>query len=139
MQILFTDTQPKNVRLNARIVNKGDSLADLDPALSEGSDIARFKGNPGQVFEGFVSVDGALSRVAIAGAGAADATDRRLNLERSGAGLTAKYLRSGETEMVLDLSFAGLAGCAGLACFAGLKSMIPHASASAVTTTPMQA
>ena len=121
MQILFTDTQPENVRFTARIVNKGDSLADLDAAFSHGADISRFKGSPGQVFDGFVNADGAVSRMAIAGAGAADAAGRRLNLERAGAGLTAKYLRSGETAMLLDLGFAGLTAEDAAAVLTGVR------------------
>jgi len=110
MQITFTDTQPANIRLVARIVNQGDTLEGLDPALSDGAPASRFKGSAGQVFEGFVSEEGSLKRMAIAGAGEADAGKRQLNLERAGAGLTAKYLRSGESEMVLDLGHADLSG-----------------------------
>ncbi len=110
MKILFTETASTNVRLTARIVNQGDTLADLDPALVDGAPAARFKGGVGQVFEGFAMVGGALKRVAIAGSGEVGAKKRQLNLERSGAALSAKYLRSGETEMVLDLSHADLSG-----------------------------
>ncbi|MEP3421872.1 MAG: leucyl aminopeptidase [Erythrobacter sp.] len=110
MQILFTDTSPVNVRLNARIVNQGDALNDLDPALVDGAPAARFKGGPGQVFEGFAMDAGSLKRIAIAGAGEPDAAKRRLNVERAGAALAAKYLRSGETDMILDMSHADLSG-----------------------------
>ncbi len=110
MQIQFTDTAPKNVRLTARIVNQGDTLGDLDSALVDGAPAARFKGNAGQVFEGFAMDAGALKRIAIAGAGEPDAANRRLNVERAGAAVTAKYLRSGEVELVLDLSHADLSG-----------------------------
>ncbi len=110
MKILFAETSPVNVRLIARIVNQGDALTDLDPAMADGAPAARFKGGVGQVFEGFVMIDDALKRVAIAGAGEPDAAKRALNLERAGAALAAKYLRSGETEMVVDLGHAGLSG-----------------------------
>ena len=121
MQILFADTPPASVRLTARIVNKGDSLAELPAAISEGAEAARFKGAAGQVFEGFVSDGDALSRIAISGAGEASADNRRLNVERAGSALAAKYLRSGETQMVLDLGQAGLSGEEAAAALIGLR------------------
>ena len=110
MQIHFTAAPPANVRLTARIVNSGDTLDGLDPALAEAAPVARFKGNAGQIFEGFVTAGGALKRVGLAGAGDKGSDKRRLHLERAGAALTAKYLRSGETEMELDLSHGDLSG-----------------------------
>ena len=121
MQILFTDTPPANVRLVARIVNSGDALEGLDPAIAEGAPASRFKGSAGQVFEGFASDNGALKRVAIAGAGEAKADNRRLNVERAGAALTGKYLRSGEAEMVLDLGHAGLSAEEAAAALIGVR------------------
>ncbi|EAQ27579.1 leucyl aminopeptidase [Erythrobacter sp. NAP1] len=106
MQINFTDSAPDNVRLHVQIVNEGDGLEGIDEVLAEGAPTARFRGKPGQVFEGFAKIDGELRRLAISGAGEAGADNRRLNLERAGAALTAKYLRSGETDMVLDLASA---------------------------------
>ena len=108
MQIKFIDTIPSRLRLRARIVNQGDALNGLDDVLIDGASAARFKGEAGQVFEGFAKDDGSLRRFAIAGAGAPDADKRRHNLERAGAALTAKYLVSGETEMALDLGHAAL-------------------------------
>ena len=110
MKILFAETSPINVRLVARIVNQGDALTGLDAAITDGAPAARFKGAVGQVFETFVVNDGSLKRMAIAGAGEPDAAKRRLNVERAGASLAAKYLRSGETEMVIDLGHADLSG-----------------------------
>ncbi len=121
MQILFADTPPAAIRLTARIVNKGDSLGELPAAISEGAEAARFKGAAGQVFEGFVSDGDALSRIAISGAGEASADNRRLNVERAGSALAAKYLRSGETQMVLDLGQAGLSGEEAAAALIGLR------------------
>ena len=121
MQIHFTATPPANVRLTARIVNSGDTLDGLDPALAEAAPVARFKGNAGQIFEGFVTADGALKRVGLAGAGDKGSDKRRLHLERAGAALTAKYLRSGETEMVLDLSHGDLSGDDAAAVLLGLR------------------
>jgi len=110
MQIQFTDTVPSNVQLTARIVNKGDALTDFGDAVADGAHAARFTGAAGQVFEGFAMNDGALQRIAIAGAGEAADGSRRLNVEKAGAALTAKFLRSGETEMVVDLGHADLSG-----------------------------
>jgi leucyl aminopeptidase len=60
------------------------------------------------VFEGFVERDGQVMRIAVAGLGKPGADDRRSAIERAGAGLTAKYLTSGETTLGLDLSTSGL-------------------------------
>ena len=110
MEILFTNTAPANVRLHARIVNKGDTQSDLDTAIVDGAVAARFKGSAGQVFEGFTTSDAGLSRIALSGAGESDDDNRTLNLERAGAALTAKFIISGEKAMVLDLGKASLSG-----------------------------
>jgi leucyl aminopeptidase len=121
MQILFTATPSADVRLHARVVNQGAALTGLDKALVEGTAAARFSGRVGQVFEGFATVDGTLRRIALAGAGEAGAGERKLHLERAGAALTAKYLVSGETAMVLDLSAAGLSADDVAAVLLGLR------------------
>ncbi len=121
MQIHFTDTPPAKLRLHARIVNQDADLSGIDSALVEGASASRFKGSTGQVFEGFASVDGAVKRIALAGAGEKSADKRRLNLERAGAALTAKYLRSGETEMAVDLGKAGLSAEDAAAVLLGLQ------------------
>ncbi|MFN9498260.1 MAG: leucyl aminopeptidase [Erythrobacteraceae bacterium] len=121
MQILFTATPPADVRLHAQVVNQGAALTGLDKALAEGAAAARFSGRVGQVFEGFATVDGTLRRIALAGAGEAGAGERKLHLERAGAALTAKYLVSGETAMVLDLSAAGLSADDAAAVLLGLR------------------
>ncbi len=110
MQIQFSASPPANVQLIARIVNKGDTLMDLDPAVVAGAPAARFKASAGQTFEAFVTEGGKLRRVALAGAGELEADERRQNVESAGAALAAKYLRSGETEMQLDLGRASLSG-----------------------------
>jgi leucyl aminopeptidase len=121
MQIIFSDSLPTAVRLIAQIVNQGETPGGLDPALSEGAAAARFKGSVGQVFEGFTHHDGALRRMALAGAGDKTAGERMLNLEQAGAALSAKYLVSGEAEMVLDLAHAGLAADEAAAVLLGLR------------------
>ncbi|MEL6530533.1 MAG: leucyl aminopeptidase [Pseudomonadota bacterium] len=121
MHIHFTDTIPANVRLVARVVNQGDALTDIDAALVDGAHAARFAGRTGQVFEGFTMNDGSLRRIALAGAGETDAEKRRLNVERAGAALAAKFLTSGETGMVLDLGHADLSGEEAAAVLLGLR------------------
>ncbi len=110
MQIQFVDSPPAQVRLVARVVNQGAALSDLDAAFVDGAHASRFTGAAGQVFEGFSMEQGALRRLAIAGAGEAADEGRRTNVEKAGAALTSKYLTSGETEMVVDLGHADLSG-----------------------------
>ncbi|QFT78409.1 leucyl aminopeptidase [Erythrobacter sp. THAF29] len=121
MQIQFTDSPPPHVRVHARIVNQGDSFSDLDPAIVDGASAARFKGRTGQVFEGFAMVNGSLRRIALSGAGEADADKRRLNVEKAGAALTAKYLCSGEAAMVVDLGHANLSADEAAAALMALR------------------
>jgi len=121
MQILFTSPPPADVRLTARVVNQGAALAGLDPAVVEGAAASRFTGRAGQVFEGFASVDGAVKRIALAGAGEAGSAERQLDCERAGAALTAKFLVSTERVMVLDLGHAGLSADQAAAVLLGLR------------------
>ncbi|MEQ8411198.1 MAG: leucyl aminopeptidase [Erythrobacter sp.] len=121
MKIRFSDNPPSNVRLYARILNQGDMPADLDAALVDGANAARFKGSAGQVFETFSMEDGALRRIALAGAGETDGSKRRLDIEKAGAALSAKYLASGETDMVIDLGHADLSGEEAAAALLGLR------------------
>ena len=119
MQITFRQAaDPGADRLVARIVEQ-DKLPDgLERPLAEGAAVARFTGKTGQLFEGFVERDGAVVRVALAGAG--NDTDGRLAaLERAGAALAAKYLTSGETALALDA--AGLAPAEVAAALTGLS------------------
>ena len=121
MQIHFTSTAPSDIRLHARLVNHGAGLTGLDAALVEGAAASRFTGRAGQVFEGFAGTGGAVKRIALAGLGEADSAERRHHCERAGAALTAKYLTSGETAMVLDLSHAGLSADEAAAVLLGLR------------------
>jgi len=92
----------------AHIVAQDALPASLDPVLAEGARASRFTGKAAQLFEGFLSRDGAVVRVALAGAGEKGAKDRIAALERAGAAITAKYIASGESEVTIDLSDAGL-------------------------------
>ncbi|RNJ63488.1 MAG: leucyl aminopeptidase [Porphyrobacter sp. IPPAS B-1204] len=121
MQIHFTAAPSSDVRLHARLVNQGAAITGLDAALVEGAAVSAFTGRAGQLFEGFATVGGGVKRIALVGAGEADAADRRANLERAGAALTAKYLVSGETAVVLDLAHAGLGADDAAAVLLGLR------------------
>ena len=99
-----TDARP---RLVARLIGEGPLPADLPEPLREAAGASRFAGKAGQVFESFAMVDGALTRIALAGIGKAGGADRMAALERAGGALVAKYLTSGET--VLGIDFAGSA------------------------------
>ncbi|MFM7349115.1 MAG: leucyl aminopeptidase [Erythrobacter sp.] len=121
MQFNFTATAPSDVRLHARVVNQGQALVGLDAALVEGANVSKFTGRAGQMFEAFASVEGAVKRIALAGLGEADAADRRANCEKAGAAITAKYLVSGETALVLDLGHAALSADEAAAVLLGLR------------------
>jgi len=109
MQVSFLDAAPSpGPKLVARVVNQDATPAEIEPVLAEGMKAARFSGKPGQLFEGFASRAGQVVRVALAGLGSPSAKDRKTAVERAGAALTAKYLASGETEMLIDLSGSGL-------------------------------
>jgi leucyl aminopeptidase len=121
MQIHLTATSTADTRLHARIINQGAAITGLDATFVEGAAASRFTGRAGQLFEGFANLGGSVKRIALAGAGEADAADRRANLERAGAALTAKYLASGETVMVVDLANAGLSADDAAAVLLGLR------------------
>ncbi len=119
MQITFRQAaEPGAARLLARIVDQDKLPEDLERPLAEGARAARFAGKTGQLFEGFVERDGAVVRVALAGAGA-DGDGRPAALERAGAALAAKYLTSGETALALDA--AGLDPAELAAVLTGLR------------------
>ena len=121
MQIQFCDTVPGDIRLNAIVVNQGDLPSGLEAAITSGADASRFKGKAGQVFETFVERDGALVRAALSGAGETGSKNRSINLEKAGAALAAKYLTSGETDMVLDLGAAKITGEQAASVLLGLR------------------
>jgi leucyl aminopeptidase len=107
MKITFAPTVPADAKLVAYVCNQDALPAGLEPVLAAAAAASRFAGKPGQVFEGFAERSGAVVRVALAGAGK-PGEERMGALEKAGAGLTAKYLISGETVLALDLSGAGL-------------------------------
>ncbi len=102
MQIEFTSGRPDGSRLIAHVADKGKLPDGLERSLAEGAKLARFEGRGGQLFEGFVERDGAVVRVAVAGAGDPGADDRAADLEKAGAALAAKFQSAGEDAIVLD-------------------------------------
>ncbi len=105
MKIQFVDgAAGSSSRLIARVSDQDALLPELEPVLAEAARAARFSGKTGQVFEGFAERGGSIERVVYAGLGEAGAAGRLASIERAGAGLTAKFLRSGETELVIDLT-----------------------------------
>jgi leucyl aminopeptidase len=108
MNIVFAKADTAKPRLLARIVAQGALPDDTDALVREAAAAARFGGKAGQVFEAFVSADGALQRLAYAGLGDAGASGRIAALERAGGALTAKYIASGETAMAIDFGGSGL-------------------------------
>ncbi|MCP9222690.1 leucyl aminopeptidase [Erythrobacter sp. LQ02-29] len=121
MQITFADTLPTDATLIAHVVDRDSLPGTLERTLSEGAKANRFRGTPGQVSEGYVERDGKVRRVALAGAGAADADEREANLEKAGAALAGKYLCSGETALALDLSTGDLSAEQAAAVLLGLR------------------
>ncbi|WP_417319443.1 leucyl aminopeptidase [Erythrobacter aureus] len=121
MKIQFSQSRPQVARLVAQVTDKGKIPAGLDRAMTEGMEAARFKGNAGQIFDGFVERDGQVLRVAIAGAGDKNDEARLANLEKAGAALAAKYQSSGNEELVLDLSDSGLSGEEAACVLLGLR------------------
>ena len=89
MQVSFSKAAPSDVRLVARIVEQDKLPADLERAVAEGAPAARFTGKAGTVFESFVERNGAVVRLALAGAGP-NGDGRQSSLERAGAGLAAR-------------------------------------------------
>ncbi|MDE1466223.1 leucyl aminopeptidase [Aurantiacibacter sp. D1-12] len=122
MKITFSDSlTADSPRLVARVVDQDTLPSDLPGAIVEGAAASRFTGKKGQVFEGFHEVDGKLVRMALAGAGKTDDEGRIAALEKAGSSLTAKYLTSGESAMVLDLRDAGLDAAGTAAVLTGVR------------------
>ncbi|MCC6925321.1 leucyl aminopeptidase [Novosphingobium sp.] len=122
MKIEFVSTPlPVTTSPVAHVVNQDGLAATLDPVLTEGAKASRFAGKAGQLFEGFVSREGAFVRVALAGAGDKGAKDRTAALEKAGAAITAKYIASGESAVTIDLSDAGLSAGEAAAVILGAR------------------
>ena len=107
MQITFA-AAVLEARLVARLVTQDALPADLSSVVIAGAAASRFTGKAGQVFESFVANGDAVVRLALAGIGEASDSPRGAALEKAGAALTAKYLISGETQLVIDLAGSGV-------------------------------
>ena len=121
MQITFAAAAPAGASLHAYIVATDALPAGLEATVFAGASAARFKGKVGQLFETFLERGGKVVRIALAGSGDAGAADRAAGLEKAGAALAARYLTSGETEIVIDLSEAGLDAAGAASVLLGLR------------------
>jgi len=122
MKFIFRDASSGSLpRLHAIVVDQDALPADLELQVVEGARAARFSGKAGQIFETFLERGGSLVRLALAGAGTANAADRESALERAGAGLTARFLTSGEQSLALDLSRPGLSAAQAVSVLLGLR------------------
>ena len=108
MKIQFSQSRPHDARLVAHVVDQGKLPSVINAAMRAGAEAARFKGNAGQTFDGFVEDGGSVARLAIAGAGDRNDEARLANLEKAGAALAGRFQSTGEPDMVLDLSESGL-------------------------------
>lgn len=103
MIVTFLASPPASVKAPVARVVGADGWEDGLPAvIVAGAKAARFAGRAGQLFEGFAEVDGVVVRLALVGAGNADAEDRRASLEKAGGALAGKYRTSGATQLLLD-------------------------------------
>ena len=88
----------------AYVIDQDALPASLEAVVTEGAKASRFSGKAGQLHETFVSRDGAVVRLALAGAGETGGKDRSAALEKAGAAITAKYLASGEQAVTIDFT-----------------------------------
>ena len=117
MKISFAAAVPPTATLVARLAEPDALPAGLEPALAAGAKASRFTGKSGQLFDGFVAHGEAVQRVALVGLGDKDETA----LEKAGAALTAKFVTSGETALVLDLTGSNLASAQAAAILLGAR------------------
>jgi leucyl aminopeptidase len=109
MQVQFLDAaSTSGSPLVARLVNQDAIPSDLEPLLAEGAKRSRFSGKVGQIYEGFAERGGKIVRVALAGVGKPEAKERSANIEKAGAAIAGKYLRSGESEILFDFTGSGI-------------------------------
>ncbi len=121
MNIRFASEVPADVRLVAMVADADTLPGGLPRAVTEGATASRFAGKPGQVFDGFAEIDGAVRRIALAGAGKADAAERLASLEKAGAGLAGRFLTSGEKAIAVDFAGSGLSAEQAAAVLMGLR------------------
>ena len=118
MLITFAAAHPAATLL-AHVVNAQGWEAGLPDLLVAGAKASRFAGKAGQVFDGFVDNGGAVTRIALAGAGKPG--EGAGDLEKAGAALAAKYRTAGEGKLVLDLTGSALSAAEVASVLLGLR------------------
>lgn len=120
MQITFRDTlDATSPRLLVRLVEQDRLPLDLDRPTVESVRAGRFTGKTAQVHESFQEQDGRVVRLALLGLGQRG-EGWAGGLERAGAALVARYQTSGEQDLALDLTGAGLSAGDAAALLTGL-------------------
>jgi len=112
MNVEFLPHRPTNAGALALMVSKGGMAGGVlgGVTLDEMSTLRtvaaaqRFEGEAGSLVEHFMTIDGALRRVLLAGIG----TQSPQDCEKAGAALTAKLLTSGESTLTLDFTGTAL-------------------------------
>jgi leucyl aminopeptidase len=105
----------------ARIVDQDALPADLEAVVIGGARASRFTGKAGTLHETFVQRDGAVVRLALAGAGEGKAKDRIAALERAGAALAGRFLASGERALAIDFTGSNLSAAEVAAVLLGAR------------------
>jgi leucyl aminopeptidase len=109
MRIQFLDAAPSPApRLVVRVANQDALPANIEAVISEGARASRFTGKAAQSYETFVERDGQVVRAALIGLGELNGAGRIGSVERAGGVVSIKYLTSGETSLLLDLTGSGL-------------------------------
>ncbi len=121
MKISFVDSLAQDINAVVLPVSEGSMPADLPAVIREGAQSSRFKGKPGQIFDGFVEMDGKPRHLVLVGTGKVDAKDRMGALEKAGAALAAKFLTSGETSLGVDFSGADVDAAGAASFLLGLR------------------
>ncbi|HVR92078.1 MAG TPA: leucyl aminopeptidase [Novosphingobium sp.] len=105
MKITFADASViETAALLVTLVWQDGLSADTGPLQIEAARAARFTGKVGQICETVIERDGRVVRSVLLGLGESGSDERMSNLERAGAALVAKYLRSGATTLTVDLA-----------------------------------
>ncbi|GGD78201.1 leucyl aminopeptidase [Croceicoccus mobilis] len=121
MKFTFAESLSPEIRTSVVPVAEDSLPAFLPNALKEGAKENRFKGKPGQIFEGFAEIDGAVRQIVLAGTGKAGAADRQAALEKAGAAVIARYLTSGKKSVGVDFSEANVDAAGAAAFLMGMR------------------
>lgn len=121
MDFHFSSDLPSGARLVAYPVDQGKLPDGLEPVLTEAVSASRFTGRAGQLVASFAERDGATRQIALVGIGETSGEERHARMEKAGGALASKYLRSGQTELALDLRGSGLSSEDAAALLLGLR------------------